>query len=84
MKKKTILKNISYTELVYHRINKKLKSNYSKKEIEEFIYKIIEETPTNSFHKKGKNYYIQNIEKDIKITVNSSTFSIITVDKLKL
>ncbi len=80
--KQKILKNICYTELVYGRINKKLKLNLSKREIETFIYKILKETDENLFTKTGKNFYISNIENNIRITVNSNTFRVITVDRI--
>ncbi len=35
--KKEILENICYSELVYGRINKKLNTQFSKKQIEEFV-----------------------------------------------
>jgi hypothetical protein len=80
--KTKILNNICYTELVYERINKKLKTNLSKKQIEEYLFKILSETRPNSFSKIGKNYYATNIKYKIKITINSNTFRIITVDKI--
>lgn len=76
-----ILDNICYTELVYGRINKKLKSNYSKPEIEQLILDIINESPETFFQKIGKNYYITNHKNNIKITVNSNTYRVITVDR---
>lgn len=81
--KKEILENICYTELVYGRINKKLNISFSKKQIEEFIFKILKETEENLFTKIGKNFYITNTKNNIKVTVNSYTFRIITVDKLE-
>ncbi|WP_394338587.1 DUF3781 domain-containing protein [Faecalibacter macacae] len=80
--KNKILNNICYTELVYDRINKKLKSNFSKNEIETNLLATISETPINNFKKIGKNFYISNADKNIKITVNSNTYRIITVDKI--
>ncbi|MCB9033177.1 MAG: DUF3781 domain-containing protein [Chitinophagales bacterium] len=80
--KPEILNNIGYTELVYNRINKKLKSSYTRIQIEALIFQTIQDTPEKYFQKIGKNYYISNIEKNIKITVNSNTFSIITVDTI--
>jgi len=81
--KKAILKNICYTELGYERINKKLKNNFSEKEIEKNISKIIKKTDVKNFFKKGKNFYITNIENNIKITINSNTYRVITVDKIR-
>lgn len=81
--KNTIIENICYTELVYRRINKKLNIQFSKKQIEEFIYKILAETEEQFFIKRGKNYYIKNAENNVRLTINSNTFRIITADKIK-
>jgi len=81
--KQDILAKICYTELVYTRINKKLKTNFSNKQIETFIFKILQETEKKYFSKKGKNFYITNIKNKITITINANTFRVITVDKIK-
>jgi hypothetical protein len=81
--KNIILENLSYTELVYERIQKKLHIQLSKEEIEVFIYKLINNTDQEFFSKIGKNYYILNRKNSIKITVNSSTYRVITVDRIK-
>ena len=80
--KSEILKNICYTELVYGRINKKLNIELSKEKIEEFILETISETDETKFQKTGKNIYITNKEKNIRLTINSNTNRIITADKL--
>jgi hypothetical protein len=80
--KSKILDNICYTELVYGRINKKLKSTFSKSEIEKMIYKILSETDESRFIKIGKNYYVTNTDKQIIITINSNNYRIITVNKI--
>lgn len=80
--KSNILKHLCYTELVYDRINKKLNTNYSKEKIEKLIFNILETTNEDFFIQKGKNYYITNREKNIKITINSNTYRVITVNKL--
>lgn len=79
-----ILKKHCYTELVYERINRKLGTNFSKKESKALIEKVLKETAMESYEKKGKNFYITNKDYNIKITVNSNTFRIITVDKIKM
>jgi len=81
--KQEILANICYTELVYKRISKKLSINFSKKQIEEFIFKILKETDENFFSKIGKNFYVKNTKNNIRITINSNTFRIITVNKIE-
>ncbi len=80
--KKDILDNICYTELVYNRINKKLKTELPKDKIEEMILLIIKETEETDFKKVGKNIYILNKEQNVLLTINSYTNRIITADKL--
>jgi hypothetical protein len=80
--KKEIIENHCYTELVYQRINKKLNTSFSKQESEALIKKVLIETDVTQFEKLGKNFYISNKQYNIKITVNSNTFRIITVDRL--
>ncbi|MEX8549247.1 MAG: DUF3781 domain-containing protein [Mucilaginibacter sp.] len=80
--KKEILDRICYTDLVYERINKKLKIELSKVEIEDMIFAIINETDKSKFQKTGKNIYITNDERNVRLTINSYTNRIITVDDL--
>ena len=82
LQKKEILQKHCYTELVYQRINKKLSTSFSKQESEALIKKVLIETEIAQFEKIGKNFYISNKDYNIKITVNSNTFRIITVDRL--
>ena len=81
--KKEILDEICYSELVYGRINMKLRIDLSKDKIEKMISTIISETDETEFQKTGKNIYITNNERNIRLTINSDTNRIITVDKLK-
>ncbi len=81
--KQKILESICYTELVYERINKKLNIKFSKKQIEVYILEILKETDAMFFTKTGKNYYVINTKNNIRITINSNTFRIITVDRIK-
>ena len=80
--KKEILEKLCYTELVYGRINKKLNTELSKSQIEKFIFEILNETEEQYFSKIGKNFYISNTKTNIKLTINSNTFRIITVDRI--
>ena len=80
--KRTIIHNLCYTELVYGRINKKLKTAYSRPEIEGLLLKVLEATDESEYKKYGKNYYITNREYGIRVTVNSNTFRVITVDRV--
>jgi hypothetical protein len=80
--KTEILKKICYTELVYDRINKKLNTDFSKVEIEKMVLETINKTDENGFQKIGKNIYITNIEKKVRLTINSNNYRIITATKL--
>ena len=80
--KDEILKNYCYTELVYGRINKKLKADFSKEESEALIKKVLKETELEFYEKIGKNFYISNPQHNLKITINSNTFRVITVDRI--
>lgn len=82
MYKKEIINHLCYTELVYQRINKKLRLKLAKSEIQKMILSLIKTTPDKHFKKIGKNYYISNFEKGVRITVNSYTFRVITVDSI--
>ena len=80
--KTEILNNICYSKLVYGRINKKLNSNFLKPEIEKILIDIIKETQEIFFKRIGKNVYVTNSRKNIKITINSNTYRVITVDRI--
>jgi len=81
--KQKVLENICYTELVYDRINKKLQTDLSKEQIEAFLLNIMVETNEKNFLKTGKNFYVVNTENNLRITINSNTCRIITVDRIK-
>jgi 20S proteasome alpha/beta subunit len=81
--KTEILKQICYTELVYERINKKLNKQLSKSEIEDLILTIIKETAETEFEKAGKNIYVTNKENQVRLTINSNNYRIITADRLQ-
>ncbi len=80
--KKDILDKICYTDLVYERVNKKLSIEFSKDQIEKMIVAILRETDETEFQKTGKNIYITNKERNVRLTINSNTNRIITADKL--
>lgn len=79
--KARILEKLCYTELVYGRINKKLATEMTKKEIESYLAKILGENST-TFEKIGKNWYAKNPPAKLQITINSQTYRVITVDRL--
>ena len=81
--RKQILKNHCYTKLVYERINKKLNVSNTNTESEVLIKKILQETPTKHYVKKGMNFYVSNNSFMVRITINSNTYRVITVDRIK-
>jgi len=77
-----LLKKVCYTNLVYYRINKKLNTELSNSEIEGLIQQLIIGSDVADFNRIGKNIYIKNHVKQIRITVNSNTNRIITVERI--
>ncbi|MDH6365279.1 hypothetical protein M2139_002292 [Enterococcus sp. PF1-24] len=78
----TILDHLCYTELVYGRINKKLKMALNQPEIEKLMSEIFA-NPKNQIEKIGKNFYIKDLEGKIRVTINSYTYRVITADIIK-
>jgi len=77
-----LAKHICYTELVFQRINKKLKTNYSKNEIKILIKKAVLEA--DKIIHKGKNFYAYNNPLSIRVTINSYNYRVITADSLPI
>ncbi len=81
--KQQIIENLCYTELVYKRINKKLLTEFSNGQIELLIIQILKKTDEKFYTKTGKNFYVTNTADNIRITINSNTFRVITADKIE-
>ena len=81
--KQQIIENLCYTELVYKRINKKLLTEFSNGQIELLIIQILKKTDEKFYTKTGKNFYVTNTDDNIRITINSNTFRVITSDKIE-
>jgi RNA binding exosome subunit len=81
--KQQIIENLCYTELVYKRINKKLLTEFSNGQIELLIKQILKKTDEKFYTKTGKNFYVTNTDDNIRITINSNTFRVITADKIE-
>ena len=80
--KNKVIESICYTELVYDRISKKLNVKYTRAQIETFVLKVLEGTDSRFFIRKGKNIYVTSKSDNIRITINSYTFRVITVDRV--
>lgn len=44
---------------------------------------VIEQTEERFISRVGKNYYVTNAENNIRITINSNTFRVISVDRIE-
>ena len=80
--RQSILQNLCYTDLVYSRINKKLGTNLSRSDIEVLIHDALTGTSINDIVRIGKNYYATCDKHNMRITINSRTFRVITIDKI--
>ena len=78
--KHAIILKICYTALVYGRIQKKLKVDWSNETIEAYIKEMLLDDMNNEYVKIGKNFYITSHKRNVKLTINSYTNRIITAD----
>lgn len=80
--KKEILDNISFTDLIYDIINKKLNSKFSRQEVEKMLIDVINDTQKSSFLEIDDNIYITNLKNKMKITINAKTYKVVAIDIL--
>lgn len=73
---------VCYTDLVYQRVNKKLKVDLSRSEIERMVQTILNDGQS-TVEKHGKNYYITNLAHRTRLTINSFNFRLITADRIR-
>ncbi|MGL5436910.1 MAG: DUF3781 domain-containing protein [Lachnospiraceae bacterium] len=78
-----VLEHICYTNLVFVRINKKLKMSLSPDEIRDFVYGVVVSDKC-LIYKHGKNYYACNESAGVQITINSFNCRVITADRIVL
>lgn len=71
---------VCYTPLVFERVNKKLKIDFSIAEIKSMVQNIINDS-TTEITKTGKNYYLLN--KQTELVINSYNYRLITVNRKK-
>lgn len=77
----TIKCRVCYTNLVYQRVNKKLKVNLSRVEIEKLVQDILGDDQT-AVEKRGKNYYVDGLTNGVRLTINSFNFRLIAADQI--
>lgn len=78
-----IIKNITYTELVHDRVNKKLGTDLNHQEIENWV-QITLHKPDCKIQRKGKNYYITSKSQYVRLTINASNYRLITVNRIDI
>ncbi|WP_270319782.1 DUF3781 domain-containing protein [Levilactobacillus brevis] len=71
--------NVCYTDLVYQRVNKKLKIALSRDMLETLVLSILADAST-LVEKRGKNYYVTNQLRRVRLTITSYSFRLITAD----
>lgn len=76
-----IQKRVCYTNLVYQRVNKKLKVDLLQSEVEKLVQDILSDDQT-TVEKRGKNYYVSGLAYSTRLTINSFNFRLITADRL--
>jgi hypothetical protein len=77
--KLSITKGFKNTPLGFVRIRKNLSvTHFSDTETVEYLKEIILSTPLEDIETKGKNHYFKCIQKNVILTVNSHSFTIIT------
>ncbi len=79
----SISRQFSNTLPGFLRIKKNLNIvHLSDNETELFLRKIILSTPLESIETKGKNHYFKCLEYNVILTVNASTFTVITAKQI--
>ncbi|MEI6608255.1 MAG: DUF3781 domain-containing protein [Deltaproteobacteria bacterium] len=82
--KTSIADKFRNTSLGFVRIKNNLSINhFTDNETEKLLRKIILSTPLSDIATKGKNHYFKCLEYNAILTVNSYTFTIITVKIIK-
>lgn len=73
--------HVCYTDLVYQRVNKKLKTDLSREGIEALVNEILMDD-TSTVEKRGKNYYVTSYSQRVCLTINSYNFRLITANRV--
>ncbi|MCP8857036.1 DUF3781 domain-containing protein [Latilactobacillus fuchuensis] len=78
--KNDLLATVCYTSLVYQRVNKKLATQFSELEIEKLVQAVINNA--DSIVLTGKNYYVDDYQRQISLTINAGNHRLITANQL--
>lgn len=77
---KVIQTNVCYTPLVYDRVSKKLNKIILPGEVNDLVNKVLDSEYV-SVISRGKNYYIEDRNQGIILTINKNNYRLITVNK---
>lgn len=75
------IKKVTYTEQVYDRVNKKLGTKLDHATIENLVAEILKDS-RSVYREQGKNIYVSHHQQQVRLTINASTYRLITVDRL--
>ena len=82
--KTVIVSQFKNTQLGFLRIKKNLNIvHFTDDETVNYLRTILSSTPLEHIDTKGKNYYFKCFEYNAVITVNSSSFTVITAKQIK-
>ncbi|WP_423058328.1 DUF3781 domain-containing protein [Brevibacterium linens] len=70
---------VCYTDLVFDRVNEKLGTSLSNTEVKELVASVMQSSESVA-NRSGKNWYISEWHTGVRLTINASTLSLITVD----
>ncbi|WP_349515594.1 DUF3781 domain-containing protein [Leuconostoc suionicum] len=81
MNKDIFVNNNCYTELVFTRVNKKLKTSWDILIIKYIVNDIL--TSNDSDYKlNGKNWYVSNKNANIELVINKNNYRLITANQI--
>jgi len=72
---------VCYTELVFQRVNKKLKTVMTEAEVKALIQGILLDAGS-SVEQRGKNYYVTSSVRHVRLTINRFNCRLITADRV--
>jgi hypothetical protein len=79
----TIVENFKNTPLGFLRIRKNLDIvDFSDRETEHYLRKVMLSTPLDAIESKGKNHYFKCFNENAILTINSHSLTVITAKKI--
>lgn len=76
-----LVAKVCYTPLVFARVNKKLQQQLTPDEIKHLVQLVLADE-RSVIIRRGKNFYLTNHFYQLCLTINASTYRLITADKI--